>query len=89
MKNKYMKHSHISEAKFRQIIHLFAADLTAAQIAEITKISRPAINVILLRIRSRIAKLAEKESFFKTREIEIDESYFGARRVRGKRGHGS
>jgi transposase len=65
MKNKYMNRSHISEAKFRQIIRLFSADLEASQIAEITKISRNTINAILLRIRGRIAKLAEKESYFK------------------------
>jgi hypothetical protein len=35
-----MNRSHISEAKFRQIIRLFSADLEASQIAEITKISR-------------------------------------------------
>jgi transposase len=33
--------------------------------------------------------LAEKECYFKVGEIEIDESYFGARRVRGKRGRGA
>lgn len=32
--------------------------------------------------------MCEKESKF-LGEIEIDESYFGARRVRGKRGHGA
>jgi transposase len=84
-----MNRSHISEAKFRQIIRLFAADLEASQIAEITKVSRPTINAILLRIRNRIARLAERESYFKAGEIEIDESYFGARRVRGKRGRGA
>jgi transposase len=89
MKNKYMNRSHISERSFRQIIQLFAVDLPADQIAEITKISRPTINAILSRIRERIAKLSEQESFFTTGGIEIDESYFGARLVRGKRGRGA
>ncbi|MBQ7673951.1 MAG: hypothetical protein IJT36_05445 [Alphaproteobacteria bacterium] len=34
-------------------------------------------------------KLAEEESYFEAGEIEVDESYFGAKRVRGKRGQGS
>ena len=31
-------------------------------------------------------ELAEKESYFAVGEREVDESYFGAKRVRGKRG---
>ena len=34
-----------------------------------------------------VAEFCEKESLFK--KGEIDESYFGARRIRGKRGRGS
>ena len=89
MKNKYQKSSHILEAKFRGIIRLFTVDLEATQIAEITGVSRQSINAVLRRVRERIAGLAEKESCFREGEIEIDESYFGARRVRGKRGRGA
>lgn len=39
-------------------------------------------------LRKRIAFLCEKELMF-SGEVEIDESYFGARRVRGKRGRGA
>ena len=38
IKNKYFYRSHISEEKFREIIRLFSADLTALQIASLTKI---------------------------------------------------
>ena len=89
MKNKYINRSHISERKFREVLKLFCVDLEATKIAEITKISRVTVNAILMRIRIRIAKLAEQESYFTQGEIEIDESYFGARRVRGKRGRGA
>ena len=34
-------------------------------------------------------KLTEEESYFEAGEIEVDESYFGAKRVRGKRGRGA
>jgi len=39
-------------------------------------------------MRERIADFCAKESPF-SGEIEVDESYFGARRVRGKRGRGA
>ena len=89
MKNKYIKHTHISEMKFRQLLKLFCADLTATQISEFMKINRNTVNRILQLLRERIFKLAESESYFESGEIEVDESYFGAKRVRGKRGRGA
>jgi len=89
MKNKYLNRSHFSEAKFRAILRLFATDLEASKMAKIVKMSRPTINNLLYKIRARIAYMAETESIFTAGEIEIDESYFGAKRVRGKRGRGS
>ena len=88
MKNKYMIRSRISEKKFREILKYFALDLEAKKIAEICKISRPCVNRILREIRILIAKECEKISKM-SGEIEVDESYFGARRVRGKRGRGA
>jgi len=88
MKNKYVIHSHISEKKFREIIHLFSEDLSATQISHLTKISRPSINKYLTAIRLRIFEYCQDQSPLKG-EIEVDESYFGARRVRGKRGRGA
>ena len=40
-------------------------------------------------LRKRIVELAEAESCFEAGEIEVDESYFGAKRIRGKRGRGA
>ncbi len=73
MKNKYIKHAHISENKFRQVLRLFCADLTSTQIAEITKINRNTINRILQLLRARILKLTEEESYFEAGKIEIDD----------------
>ncbi|MDR1551415.1 MAG: IS1595 family transposase [Holosporaceae bacterium] len=89
MKNRYIKNAHISEAKFKEILRLFGADLTATQISELAKLERKTVNRILQLLRARIAEFAEEESCFCSGEIEIDESYFGARRVRGKRGRGA
>ena len=61
-KNKYIRRSKISEAKFREIIQYFAIDLSASQIAILTKISRPTINKILQKIREKIAEKCEKQA---------------------------
>ena len=89
IKNKYFIRSRIFERKFREIIKFFSVDLTASQIAFLIKINRNTINKILKDIRIRIVKICEQESPFDKGEIEMDESYFGVRRIRGKRGRGA
>jgi len=89
MVDKYLYRSRISEAKFREIIKLFCADLTACQISDLSGVSRNSINKILKTLRTKIAEHCEQESPFEKGEIELDESYFGARRVRSKRGRGA
>ena len=86
--NKYIKRSRISEAKFREFIRYFSLDLDAHKIAVLTSLNRNTVNRYLLLIRRRIAEFCEQSSPFHG-EIEVDESYFGARRIRGKRGRGA
>jgi transposase-like protein len=89
MENKYANRSKISEAKFREIIKYFAADLTATQIAHFTGLNRKTINRYLIEMR-RIIHIHQTEiQKIEIGEIECDESYFGPRRVRGKRGRGA
>ncbi|WP_168796450.1 IS1595 family transposase [Flagellimonas onchidii] len=88
MSNKYLYRSRISEAKFREIIRLFSVDLNASQISELTGVSRNSINRVLTALRTRIASICELEKPFKG-EVEVDESFFGARRKKGKRGRGA
>jgi len=87
-KNKYANRSKISEAKIREIVRLFCIDLNASQIAEITGLNRNTINRYLKAIRERIAQHCEKESPFNG-EVEVDESFFGPKRAKGKRGRGA
>ena len=86
-KNKYIKRSKISEAKFRQIVKLFCMDLNANQIAELADLNRNTINKYLGGIRQRIAEYCEQTSPM-SGQIEVDESFFGSRRS-GKRGRGA
>ena len=88
MKNKYIIRSRISEAKTREILKLFCLDIEAVKIAKLSNISRQSVNKIINQIRILIAKECEKTSKMQG-EIEVDESYFGAKRVRGKRGRGA
>jgi len=88
MKNKYIYRSHLTEAKFRQIVKCFSLDLTAVQTAEMTTVNRKTIDRIYQLMRTRLVECCAQESPI-VGEVEIDESYFGARRVKGKRGRGA
>jgi transposase len=88
IKNKYANRSKISEKKIRQIVKLFSLDLDASQIAKITCLNRNTINRYVSKIRERIADYCNTQSPF-SGEVELDESFFGARRVKGKRGRGA
>jgi transposase-like protein len=87
--NRYYRHAHISERKFRQPARFFALDFSAADTARLTGLTRKSVTVIFLKIRNRIAEECERASPLSSGEVEVDESYFGARRVRGKRGRGA
>ncbi len=86
--NRYYRCSKISERKMRQVVRLFAYDLTASKSAEMLGLTRRSVTVIFVKIRQRIAQECERASPF-AGVVEVDESYFGARRVRGKRGRGA
>ena len=86
--NRYKKRSRITNAKFRQILKLFCVDLNASQIAELTSLNRNTVNSYLKKFRLRIAEICETQSPY-SGEVEVDESWFGARRVKGKRGRGA
>jgi len=88
MVNKYVHRSKISEAKFRLVVKGFSLDLTATQTADLAGVSRNAVNRLYLAIRRRIAKY-NRPNDLAIGEFEADESYFGARRVKGKRGRGA
>ena len=87
--NRYYRRSKISERKCRQILRHFALDLTASDVAQLTRLSRRSLTTIFLKIRERLAEECERASPFSSCEVEVDESYFGACRVRGKRGRGA
>lgn len=88
MRNRLYRRAHVSEVKFKKILRCFALDLTATRTAELAGLSLRAVNAIFGKLRRRIAERCEAEKPLRG-TVEVDESYFGARRVRGKQGRGA
>lgn len=88
MTNKYVKRSKTSESKFRELLRLFCLDIDAHNISLLTHLNRNTVNRYLYLIRKRIASFCEEESPFYG-EVEVDESYFGGKRIKGKKGRGA
>ena len=68
---------------------LFCADVPARTVAGLVGLSVLSTQRLYDRLRLRILELTVEEARPFAGEVEIDESYFGARRVRGKRGRGA
>ena len=86
--NKYVKHSRIGEYTFRRIVKCFSLDLDATRTAKLCNINRNTVNRHFNMFRCRIAMLCENNSPLKG-TVEADESYFGAKGMRGRRGRGA
>jgi len=89
VKNRYVHHAHISEARFRQVLKLFCADVPALTAGALAGLSVQSTQRLYDRLRLRLLDLAVEEARPFAGEVEVDESYFGPRRVRGKRGRGA
>ena len=88
MKNKDTKRARISEAKIREIVRYVAADLTALQAAALSGLNRNTVNRLYRGVRERMLLACEAQRrLFGV--VEVDESCFGARRVKGRRGRGA
>jgi len=80
--------SKISPYKIKKILFCFSQDLTALQTASFTKLHRNTINRYYRLFRERLARYCESGKPF-SGEVELDESYFGGKHYKGKRGRGS
>ena len=89
-----IKHSKLSSYKIKKIIKHFCVDVEASKTAVLIKINRNTINRYYQLFR-KVIFLKQTNEFRKLNgEIELDESYFGSRRIRGnkcklKRGRGT
>lgn len=89
-KNSKLKRQKISSTKFNKVLRYFCQDLTALKTSELIGINRKTVDRYYNLFRSLIFENQLKQELDKfSGEIEIDESYFGPRRIRGKRGRGA
>jgi hypothetical protein len=72
-KNRYYRRSKISEAKFRQVVRLFAMDVTATDTAELSGLSLRSTNTIYQRILVRMAQACAAQSPYEG-ELQADKS---------------
>lgn len=86
LKNTLRKNTRFSEEKILQILECFCSDFRADFTAKYLKINRKTINDWYMYIRYAIYwhQEEEKKQLF-SGTVEVDESYFWPRRVRGKR----
>jgi transposase-like protein len=75
--------------KVGRVIFCFCLALTATATAKLLKTNRNTINSYFTEMRKLIAAYCLRNANFDSGEFELDESYFRARRVRGKRGRGA
>lgn len=82
----------ISKYKLKKVILLFCLDIQADKTSILTRLNRNTVNSWYMRFRKIIHAHRTNEREKLTGEVELDESYFGPRRVRGKatkRGRGT
>lgn len=90
-KTDSVKRVKISSQKFRLIVNCFATDITSTACGDIVNVNRKTADRFYNYFRSLIInhQLLLRREFLSDDETEIDESYFGPSRVRGKRGRGA
>ena len=79
----------LSEYKVKKIILCFCEDIDATKTSRLLGINRNTINKYFNQFRYVIFLDSLNLSGLSAGEFELDESYFGAKRVRGKRGRGA
>jgi len=91
MKKDHKIQRRISSKKVNLIVRCFVADCTATQTSQIVVANRNTVNRYYNYLRDQIVAdaLKDRARYNIDNGIEVDESYFGAKRVRGKRGRGA
>ena len=90
MRNKYLRRAHILERDFRVMLCCFAHDLPALTAAKMCGVNKNTTHRLYGLLRQRVVAFIRCRFVpFIGGIVEIDESYFGPRRVRGKRGRGA
>jgi transposase-like protein len=81
--------NNLSDYKVKKIISFCSEDIDATRSSKILGLSRKTVNRYFNMFREAILAFSTEEPDSQAVEFEVDESYFGARRVRGRRGRGA
>lgn len=89
-----IKYSKLSDYKIKKIIKCFCSDIDATKTSEILGLNRKTINRYYSIFRVVIFEKQQSDKTLFFGEVELDEAYFGAKRLRGinmpqKRGRGT
>jgi transposase len=68
-RNRYVARAHLSEARFRRLVRLFALDLEATKVAALTGLSRRTVNRYFQALRVRMAEEAERQAASQERPL--------------------
>ena len=79
----------LSKYRVKKILRHFCVDIPASKTASLLGYNRHTVERYYTLFREGILEYQHREMKPFSGEIELDESYFGARRVRGKRGRGA
>jgi len=88
---KEIKRRRISDKKFRVLQRCFCSDCTAIQASQIALVNRNTAQRYFAHFRMLVIQdgWQEREQYEIGNGVEVDESYFGPKRQRGKRGRGA
>jgi len=84
-----IKFNRLSGHSIGRLILYFCEDLTATSASKILGLNRNTVNLYYNHFREIILRQSLQENAQEYGVFELDESYFGAKRVRGKRGRGA
>ena len=79
----------LSKYRVKKILKCFCVDIPATKTAALLGYNRKTIDRYYALFRECILEHQHREMQPFAGEVELDESYFGARRIRGKRGRGA
>lgn len=84
-----MKYNRLNKYKIKKIMKCFSEDITASSASILLCINRNTINSYYNKFRELLLDYSLRITGKEFGEFELDESYFGAKRIRGKRGRGA
>jgi transposase len=85
-----IRYSKLTSYQVKKILNLFCEDLIAGKAANLLFLNRKTVDRYYNLFREKIMAYSLVEMGKRIKgEFELDESYFGAKRVRGKRGRGA